>query len=239
MGHRLLVIGESLAAARKGQRLALSDAERLTCLRARYLSALEDERFDLLPGRAYARAFLRTYASALGLIADDFVDEFDRRFPEEPDESPAPAPVIAPRRRIRLRPGFALASAAVAAIAGLLVWSATSKTGSSPSAKLPTARAAPPAKVVQHRAPAPPAPAAAPHRSPLVVHAKEGPCWLLVRRGGASGPVMYEGTLQPGATIRFAARVWVRLGAPWNVAVHRGSHTVHGLSATTPINLVA
>jgi hypothetical protein len=79
----------------------------------------------------------------------------------------------------------------------------------------------------------------APHRSPLVVHAKEGPCWLLVRRGGASGPVMYEGTLQAGATIRFAARVWVRLGAPWNVAVHRGSHTVHGLSTTKPINLVA
>src|SRR3954451_18420741 len=78
-------IGASLAAARRARGLGLRDAERITCMRVRYLSALEEERFDALPGRTYARAFLRTYATALGWRADRFVAEFDahEREPEE------------------------------------------------------------------------------------------------------------------------------------------------------------
>lgn len=83
-------IGASLAAARESQGLVLADAERLTRLRERYLRALEEDRFDVLPGRAYARAFLRSYADALSLDADAFVAEFDQRFPELVDESLVP-----------------------------------------------------------------------------------------------------------------------------------------------------
>ena len=50
--------------------------------------------------------------------------------------------------------------------------------------------------------------------------------WLLVRRGSPSGSVLFEGTLEQGHTMRFAPRVWVRLGAPWNVAIKRGAHVV-------------
>ena len=75
-------IGASLTAARESQGLVLADAERLTRMREKYLRALEEDRFEALPGRAYARAFLRTYAEALGLSADRFVEEFDLRFPE-------------------------------------------------------------------------------------------------------------------------------------------------------------
>ena len=46
-------IGSSLRAARKRQELELSQAERDTRIRAKYLGALEDERFDVLPGPAY------------------------------------------------------------------------------------------------------------------------------------------------------------------------------------------
>ena len=54
-------IGASLAAARRARGLGMRDAERLTCMRSKYLTALEEGRFDELPGRTYARAFLRTY----------------------------------------------------------------------------------------------------------------------------------------------------------------------------------
>lgn len=64
-------IGASLAAAR-ARGLGLADAERLTCIRTRHLAALESDSFDSIPGRAYARGFLRTYEGALGLDADLF-----------------------------------------------------------------------------------------------------------------------------------------------------------------------
>ncbi len=83
-------IGASLTAARESQGLVLADAERLTRLRERYLRALEEDRFDVLPGRTYARAFLRSYADCLSLDADRFVAEFDQRFPEPVDETLVP-----------------------------------------------------------------------------------------------------------------------------------------------------
>jgi ribonuclease R len=72
----------------------------------------------------------------------------------------------------------------------------------------------------------------------LVIRATTGPCWLLVRRNGAAGTVLFEGTLEQGQTMRFTPRVWVRLGAPWNVALRRGTHVIRGLPAS-PINLTA
>jgi hypothetical protein len=44
---------------------------------------------------------------------------------------------------------------------------------------------------------------------------------LEVRRGSATGPVVFAGTLAPGRTIHVRApRVWTRFGAPGNVVVH-------------------
>jgi cytoskeletal protein RodZ len=83
-------IGASLTAARESQGLVLADFERLTRLREKHLRALEEDRFEALPGHAYARAFLRSYADALSLDADRFVEEFDQRFPEPQEESMAP-----------------------------------------------------------------------------------------------------------------------------------------------------
>ena len=227
-------IGGSLAAARKGQSLTPADAERLTCLRGRYLAALEHDEFDALPGRVYARAFLRTYADALGLDADRFVDEFDARYPEPVEERPVAG--FRPRRRRRLPARALLAFAVVAAVAGAAIW-----TSLSPAPNVTPARAPSPAAA----APTHPRVAlslAHPHvtrHAALVIHATSGPCWLLVRRGGPAGVVLFEGTLEQGKAMRFVPRVWVRLGAPWNVAVHRGAHVVTGLPATVPVNLTA
>jgi helix-turn-helix protein len=233
----LFDIGGSLAAARKGQGLTFPDAEQLTCLRARYLAALENEDFELLPGRAYARAFLRTYADALSLDADRFVDEFDARYPAAAEEPP-PA-VIRPRRRVPPSPALAAAGVLLAIAVAVVVWSALSRQPKlTPAPELAAARAA---QAPTHRrvALAGPVVPVVHRRAPLVVEATSGPCWLLVRRGGPAGPVLFEGTLAQGRALRFAARVWMRLGAPWNVALHRGAKHVGGLSASTPVNLSA
>src|SRR5512147_811486 len=93
-------IGASLAAARRARGLTIRDAEQLTCMRAKYLTALEEDRFEALPGRAYARAFLRTYATALELQADRFVAEFDAQQPEPEEKEPVPD--FRPRQPIHL-----------------------------------------------------------------------------------------------------------------------------------------
>ena len=67
-------IGNSLRAARIRQKLELSQAEGDTRIRAKYLRALEDERFDVLPGPAYTKGFLRTYADYLGRALSRLVD---------------------------------------------------------------------------------------------------------------------------------------------------------------------
>jgi cytoskeleton protein RodZ len=232
----LFEIGGSLAAARKGQGLTPSDAERLTRLRGKYLVALENDDFEALPGRVYARAFLRTYADALGLDADRFVDEFDVRYPQPVDEPQVSA--IPVRRRRRLGPRALLGLLVAAAIVGVVVWSVFSPPGKQAPVTAPAGpvRAAP---AVHRRAPLALPTRVVHRRLPLVISATRGPCWLQVRRGGALGPVLFEGTLERGTSRRFLPRVWVRLGAPANVSIHRGTHVVRGLPVTTPVNITA
>jgi transcriptional regulator with XRE-family HTH domain len=229
----LFDIGGSLAAARKGQRLTPSDVERLTRLRGKYLAALENDDFDVLPGRVYARAFLRTYADALGLDADRFVDEFDAQYPEP--EVDAHVAVIRPRRARRVSPRAILLLVVVAAVVGAAVWSV-----SAPPKVPPIQTPAPAVAAPKHPRAALSLPPTKPVRhAALVIRATTGPCWLLVRRGGSTGAVLFEGTLEPGQSKRFTPRVWVRLGAPGNVAIHRGPRTIGGLSASMPVNLTA
>src|SRR5512133_2605925 len=113
-------IGSSLREARLRQRLELSDVERDTRIRAKYLGALEDERFEVLPGPAYTKGFLRSYADYLGLDAQRFVEENNARLaPEEEPEAP-PQLEIRRRRRLVLAPrllGVAVLAAGIAVVA--------------------------------------------------------------------------------------------------------------------------
>ena len=73
---RELGIGERLHNAREAKGLSLDAVEGLTRIRAAYLQALEDEQFDRLPGPAYVKGFLRTYAAALGLDPDLLLETY-------------------------------------------------------------------------------------------------------------------------------------------------------------------
>ena len=73
-------IGSSLREARLRQELDFPELEARTKIRPKYLRALEDERFDILPAPTYIKGFLRNYAEALGLDGQPFVDEYNSRF---------------------------------------------------------------------------------------------------------------------------------------------------------------
>ncbi len=73
-------LGSTLREARVRRGIELAQVAAETRIRTRYLQALEDERFELLPGSAYAKGFLRAYADYLGLDGQLFVDEYSARF---------------------------------------------------------------------------------------------------------------------------------------------------------------
>ena len=219
-------IGSSLRAARMRQKLELSQAERDTRIRAKYLAALEDERFDVLPGAAYTKGFLRTYADYLGLDAQRFVDEYNTRF--APEEEPAPPPQLRIRRRRLALAPWPLAVAVLAAGIAVLAWR-LSTNGSHHTSPAP-----PPAQTRTTTGTALPAPPRTPTQPPavarIVLVARRGRCWLSVHLGSATGRSVYERTLEQGRTARFVStRLWIRIGAPWNLDA-----TLNGKAAQLP-----
>jgi transcriptional regulator with XRE-family HTH domain len=71
-------IGATLREARNRRKLDLSEVEAAIKIRPRYLSALENEDWDVLPGGAYTRGFIRTYAAYLGLDGERLAEEYRR-----------------------------------------------------------------------------------------------------------------------------------------------------------------
>jgi cytoskeleton protein RodZ len=119
-----LPIGESLCEARARRGIELSDVEQATKIRVKYLRAMEEERWEVLPGAAYARGFLRTYGDFLGLDGNALVEEYGHRHEPVEDRYPEDEPLLlkAPgpgRPRPRFS-GAVLAGLAIAALAGVI-----------------------------------------------------------------------------------------------------------------------
>ncbi|MBS0949783.1 DUF4115 domain-containing protein [Weissella minor] len=77
-------IGQTLQDARIEKGWSLDDIQQMTKIQKRYLQAIENGQFDQLPGKFYERAFVRQYAGAVGLDADEIVKNFDTGAPEQP-----------------------------------------------------------------------------------------------------------------------------------------------------------
>jgi len=105
-------------------RIDISEIEAQTKIRAKYLRALENEEWSLLPGPTFIKSFLRTYADALGIDSRPLVDEY-RLQQERPDA--AHEPIMPASRRARSgadRASTAYRVAVVAIIALIVVLAA-------------------------------------------------------------------------------------------------------------------
>jgi cytoskeleton protein RodZ len=94
-------IGATLREARMRARIDVSEIEAQTKIRAKYLRALENEEWGLLPGPTFVKSFLRTYAQALGLDGKALVEEY-RLEHERPNEGML-EPIISSPQRARRR----------------------------------------------------------------------------------------------------------------------------------------
>jgi cytoskeleton protein RodZ len=121
-------IGSTLREARMHARIDVSEIEAQTKIRAKYLRALENEEWSLLPGPTFVKSFLRTYASALGLDGKALVEEY-RLHHERPSEAALEPIVSTPqsaRARVRVpgaRPsrGYMVAVGVIAVVIVLLI----------------------------------------------------------------------------------------------------------------------
>jgi len=187
-------IGNSLREARERQGLAYPEIESATKIRAKYIRALEEENFTAIPGDAYIRGFLRTYADYLGLDPDVYVDEYASRFLTSWRDEVPPRP---PRRRIRPRErslerrSVVLVIAAIALVTVLVfvAWQYGGSDGSTPPAGATNQSH----KKQQLSAP-----------RQLVLRGVGSGTYVEVRRNTGGGQVMLQGTVGRGEIDRIA-----------------------------------
>jgi hypothetical protein len=138
-------IGETLREARMRAKIDVSEVEAKTKIRAKYLRALENEEWGLLPGPTFVRSFLRTYADYLGLDSKLLVEEYRLRHehPSELDLAPI-APNLGPERRAsrfgppHLSRGWIIGLSVLAIIALLIVIGSVGGGGQSNQGKVAT-----------------------------------------------------------------------------------------------------
>src|ERR1700680_1994001 len=97
-------IGETLRDARMRARIDVSEIEAKTKIRAKYLRALENEEWGLLPGPTFVKSFLRTYAQALDLDGRALVEEY-RLHHERPSDAAFDPIASTPQRARQRTPG--------------------------------------------------------------------------------------------------------------------------------------
>ena len=213
-------IGSSLRDARLRQNLDFPELEERTKIRPKYLRALEDERFDLLPAPTYVRGFLRSYAESLGLDGQPFVDEYNSRFTVGEDDAPLRARRVPPPRRDRGPRESRMAAVALVAIAiatALVI--AAWRFGGPESEKVPGLDTRGSTPVSQG--------ASARGRVNLVVRATEGSSWMEVRTSSPAGKLLYSGTLEQGQRKPFQGKsLQLALSEPDNVVVRVNGNRV-------------
>jgi hypothetical protein len=214
-------IGTTLREERIRLGLGIDQVEADTKIRAKYLMALEDERFEALPGTAYARAFLRDYAEQLGLDPQELVNRLNQVVGVDDDVVLAPRRSAGPGPILGRGPRIAIGAAAVLVVAllALAVYAVLgSGSGASSAAGAALGRDAGTSLTSARTSPAPSDQPADLAR--FVFRAGPGSTWLEVRKGSAKGRVLYARVLSAGSHVRVSGRrLWVDAGAPWNLSL--------------------
>ena len=208
-------IGSSLREARTRRQIGVAQVEQATKIRGKYLRALEEEHFDVLPSQTYVKGFLRTYADYLGLDGQLYVDEYNSRFASGDDRSARSASRAADHRHERrLQANVVLLALAAIVVLTVVVISAWKVSGSGHVATKTVKR-----HTTHHRA----VPGAY-----LEITAVKGPSKVIVNRVGAAGKILFEGTLERGGTQAFnGKRFWLNVGAPENLLITVAGKRVH------------
>jgi transcriptional regulator with XRE-family HTH domain len=225
-------IGSTLRETRVRRKTTLQQAEDDTKIRVRYIQAMENDDFDLMPSPAYVKGFLRTYCEYLGLDADVILEEYRSRF--EPSEEHEPfggnSALGRPRAHRRRNTLTFIALVSLLILGLLYVLGRYDGSGNKPAPPVTVLSPTPQTTPTVH------ATATTAAGFTVRIVAAQGPCWVQVTRGAAAGPVAYQATLALGQSYTLRARntLYVRLGVPTDVSIK-----VTGRAAFRPVETAA
>jgi helix-turn-helix protein len=219
-------IGKSLREARVRRSIEFAQAEQVTKIRGKYLRALEDEQFEVLPSQTYVKGFLRTYADYLGLDGQLYVDEYNSRFiaADDAEFRPRRSSARPQERNRRLETNvvlIALAAIAIVTIVVITAWSSSSKqTGAQDTPKHAAVK-----KAARVNVPT------------LSFRAVGGSSYAAIHRGGPAGAIIFAGTLTRGHPETFSGRnFWFTVSSPENLRIEIRGKTIK-LDAHKPSNV--
>ena len=231
-------IGTSLREARERKGLDVHQCEIAVKVRAKYLRALEDEQFDVLPGQTYVRGFLRAYADFLGLDGQIYVDEYTSRFFVDDDAGPRRVRRVHQQRRqphLRMERNVVLMTLVGIGVVTALIIAAWRFGGGGSNQSIPNLAQTQAVGTVKHAKQANRV-----KQAHLVVHAVRGSSLLAVRVGSATGRPLYQGTLERGQTQAFSARrLWLDVGSPENLLLRLNGRPISVGGACPRVLVVA
>jgi cytoskeletal protein RodZ len=241
-------IGNTLREARIRKGLTLTDVETVTKIRSKYLVALEENDFEVLPGSTVVKGFLRSYAVFLKIDPELLLAEYRSQYEYHKEEfrplrteltQQPRTPTSAERKKKRTRRtqrGYVTAGVVAIAIVILLAWLGAGR-GQPPASISPsnlpstTSLATSSTVAVFTTSTSSTIPASTSTSAgvgtttgenvTMVLDVTQGSCWLVVREDSENGAELYAGALSAGGKQTFdsAKRYWVLAGAPGSLLV--------------------
>jgi len=235
-------IGNTLREARVRRNLTLQQVEEDTKIRVKYVQAMENEDFDVMPGATYVKGFLRTYAAYLSLDPEVILDEYRSRGVKtgEVHEPFGGVSMLGAPRSHRGRNTIVFVALICLLVLGV-IWVLGRDSDTQPPTKPGALGITSPSPSPSISKPAQPQKTSAPVvKGELRVSAPDGESWLEVRRDGSSGTVLFSGTVKKGKTRVFVGDVlWLRLGNPSAVRLRVDGRAIAPMKDAGPVDYIA
>jgi cytoskeletal protein RodZ len=243
-------IGNTLREARIRRRLSITDVENVTKIRSKYLEALEENDFEVLPGPTVVKGFLRSYALFLKVDPELLLYEYRSQFESRKEEVGPLRTEMTQQRRTqtsaerkkkrtrRTQRGYVTAAVVAIIIIIVIAYVGAKQMGKGPAVlgagNIPStiSTVTSTTVAVQTTSTASTVPKSTTsivavattngENVTMVLTVTTGTCFLVVREDNATGTELYAGALSAGGqqTFNNAKRYWVRVGVPDALAIH-------------------
>jgi cytoskeletal protein RodZ len=234
-------IGNTLREARVRRSITLQQVEEDTKIRVKYVQAMENEDFDVMPGATFVKGFLRTYSEYLSLNPEVMLEEYRSRGLKttEIQEPFGGVSMLGAPRGHRGRNTVVLVAIICLLVLGVIYiigrggeTQSSTKPGAlgitSPSASPSASKSAKPQKTAKPVV-----------SGELRITAPDGDSWLEVRKDGATGAVLFSGTVTKGKTRVFVGDVlWLRLGNPSAVRLRVEGRKIKRSDSADPVDYI-
>ncbi|MFJ6263818.1 helix-turn-helix domain-containing protein [Lysinibacillus xylanilyticus] len=114
-------LGTRLKEARLSKGYSLDDLQEITKIQKRYLIGIEEGNYSIMPGSFYVRAFIKQYADAVGLDAEELLETYKSELPGTPNNQVSQMTSSPSRRKVSKGPSTKMMEAMPKIIVGLFI----------------------------------------------------------------------------------------------------------------------